>query len=335
MMPHRPDQLLCGDQTLGRRCHTVGAAPTSDDRDVGIKRIVVGVDGSPVATAAARWAASEAAMRGVDLTVVHVAQPAPEAWLQTGWPAIPVPTEVVEHQLGQGEKILAGTLEVIAKTIGPRRPRSITTKLRVGAVVPILSSFTPAESHMIVVGRRRRGGIHRTLLGSVSSAMLHAAQCPVTVVHDHIASARPSGAPIVVGVDCSAASTRATAIAFDEASRRAANVVAVHAIDGPHTSQAQELLTHTLSGFEQRHPDVGVRRVIVGAQPADALLDESRAAQLVVVGGSGRSGLTDKLRGSVSAAVVQACRIPVIVASRHIDSKRIHHRSLPAKTPPE
>jgi len=322
MIPQSADQSFCGDQALGSSCR-IGTVPTSDDRDVGIKCIVVGVDGSPAATAAARWAASEAAMRGVDLTVVHVVPPAPEIWWQTGWPAIPVPTGVVEHQLGQGEKILEATLGVIAKTIGPRRPRSITPKLRVGAVLPILSSFARAESHMIVVGQRRRGGIHRTLRGSVSSAVLRAAQCPVTVVPRHIASARPSGAPIVVGVDWSAASACATAIAFDEASRRAANVVAVHAIDGPHTSQAQELLTQILAAFEHRYPDVGVRRVIVGAHPADALLDESRAAQLVVVGGTGRSRLTDKLRGSVSAAVVQACRIPVIIASRHIDSGRI------------
>jgi nucleotide-binding universal stress UspA family protein len=156
----------------------------------------------------------------------------------------------------------------------------------------------------------------------------------VTVVPHHIASARPSAAPIVVGVDWSAASTCGTAVAFDEASRRAANVVAVHAIDGPHTLQAQERLTQTLAGFEQRYPDVGVRRVIVGAHPADALLDESRAAQLVVVGGSGRSRLTDKLRGSVSAAVVQACRIPVIIASGHIDLGRVHDGTPPAKTPP-
>ncbi|MDT7766530.1 MAG: hypothetical protein QOC63_5950 [Mycobacterium sp.] len=332
MMPHCPDQLFCGDQTFSCSCHTVGTAPPCDDRDVAIQRIVVGVDGSPAATAAARWAASEAAMRGVDLTVVHVVRPAPEVWLQTGWPAIPGPTGVFEHQIGQGEKILKGTLGVIAKTIGPRCPRSITTKLRVGAVVPILSSFARAQSDMIVVGRRRRGGIHRTLLGSVSRAVLRAAPCPVTVVRHHIASARPSRAPIVVGVDSSAASTRATAIAFDEASRRAANVVAVHAIDGSPTSHAL-LLTESLAGFEQRYPDVGVHRVTVGAHPADALLDESRAAQLVVVGGTGRSALTDRLRGSVSAAVVQGCRIPVIIAGRQIDSESVHHRKLGAKTP--
>jgi nucleotide-binding universal stress UspA family protein len=275
-------------------------------------------------------------MRGVDLTVVHVVRPAPEVWLQTGWPAIPVPSGVFEYQIGQGEKILKGTLGVIAKTVGPRCPRSITAKLRVGAVVPILSSFARAQSQMIVVGRRRRGGIHGTLFGSVSRAVLRAAQCPVTIVRHHIASARPSRAPIVIGVDSSAASTLATAIAFDEASRRAANVVAVHAIDGSRPSQARLLLTQTLAGFEQRYPEVSVRRVTVGAHPADALLNESRAAQLVVVGGTGRSALTDRLCGSVSAAVMQGCRIPVLIAGRQIDarlaqSQRSQHDSLPRR----
>ena len=105
----------------------------------------------------------------------------------------------------------------------------------------------------------------------------------------------------------------------------------MHAIDGPHPSQAQELLTQILAAFEHRYPDVSVRRVIVGAHPADALLDESRAAQLVVVGSTGRGRLTDKLRGSVSAAVVQACRIPVIVAGR----ARPHTPSAPAHLAPE
>ena len=34
--------------------------------------VVVGVDGSPFATTAVRWAAHEAAMRNVPLTLVHV-----------------------------------------------------------------------------------------------------------------------------------------------------------------------------------------------------------------------------------------------------------------------
>ena len=44
-----------------------------------MNHIVIGVDGSPAATAAARWAACEAAMRDVELTIVHVLRSAPDA----------------------------------------------------------------------------------------------------------------------------------------------------------------------------------------------------------------------------------------------------------------
>ena len=123
-----------------------------------MNHIVIGVDGSPAATAAARWAACEAAMRNVELTVVHVLQSAPEVWLQTGWPAIPPAAEVGEDQLAQGETILEDTLSVIAKTTGVRQPRSIASRVCIGAVVPTLSACSRKESQMTVVGRRGEGG---------------------------------------------------------------------------------------------------------------------------------------------------------------------------------
>jgi nucleotide-binding universal stress UspA family protein len=324
------DQPLSDDQMRGGGCHAVETVPTSEGRIAGIARMVVAVDGSPAATAAARWAAFEAAMRDVDLTIVHVQQSAPGAWLETGWPVIAIPTEVREHQLAQRDKVLETTLEVIAKTIGPHRPRRVTTKLCVGAVAPILAGFSRKESDMIAVGRRGKGGIHRTLLGSVSSSVLRAAQCPVVVVHHQLLPAPSPDSPVVVGIDGSAASERASAIAFDEASRRAVDLVAVHAIAGPETPHTQELLTRSLAGLQYRYPDVGVRRVVAGAHPADALLAESQHAQLVVVGSRGRRGLTGRLRGSVGAAVVQACRTPVIVVPGHDipDSSGSHHMLL-------
>jgi nucleotide-binding universal stress UspA family protein len=281
-----------------------------------MNHIVIGVDGSPAATAAARWAACEAAMRNVELTVVHVLQPAPEVWLQTGWPAIPLPAEVGEDQLAQGETILEDTLSVIAKTTGVRQPRSIASSVCIGAVVPTLSGFSHKESHMIVVGRRGRGGIHRALLGSVSSGGLHNAHGPVAVVHDHVSPVPPSAAPVVVGVDGPPASESATAIAFDEASRRGVDVVAVHGFDHPDTSMAEALLGQRLAGWQERYPDVALHRITTRDHPADALLDQSRRAQLMVVGRRGHGRLAGKLLGSVSAAVAQACDIPVIIAGR-------------------
>jgi hypothetical protein len=46
----------------------------------------------------------------------------------------------------------------------------------------------------------------------------------------------PAVAPVVVGIDGSPASESATAIAFDEASRRDAELVAVHAWSSPVSS---------------------------------------------------------------------------------------------------
>ncbi len=296
-----------------------------------MNHIVIGVDGSPAATVAARWAACEAATRDVELTIVHVLRSAPDALPLTGWPAIPLPAEVGEDQLAQGEKILDDTLEVIAKTIGVRQPRSIASRVCIGAVVPTLSGFSHKGSQMIVVGRRGRGGIHRALLGSVSSGVLHNAHGPVAVVHDHASADPPSAAPVVVGVDGPPASESAIAIAFDEASRRGVDVVAVHGFEHADTSMAGALLEQKLAGWQERYPDVAVHRVITRDHPADALLDQSRRAQLVVVGSRGRGGLAGKVLGSVSAAVVQACRIPVIVAGR----ARPHAPSAPAHVGPE
>jgi nucleotide-binding universal stress UspA family protein len=106
-------------------------------------RIVVGVDGSPAATAAARWAACEAAMRNVEMTIVHVLQSAAEVWLQSGWPAIPLPAEAGEDQLAQGQEILEDTLSVIAKTTGPRQPRSISTRVCIGAGAVVHHHVSP------------------------------------------------------------------------------------------------------------------------------------------------------------------------------------------------
>ena len=55
--------------------------------------------------------------------------------------------------------------------------------------------------------------------------MIHHPHCPVAVIPDKVPS---SMQPVLVGIDGSPASELATAIAFDEASWRGVDMVALH-----------------------------------------------------------------------------------------------------------
>jgi nucleotide-binding universal stress UspA family protein len=133
-------------------------------------------------------------------------------------------------------------------------------------------------------------------------------------------------APVLVGIDGSSASESATAIAFDEASRRNVGLIALHAwsdadvsewpgFDWPATeSMAEEVIAERLAGWQERYPDVPITRIVVCDKPARQLVQRAEDAQLVVVGSRGRGGFAGMLVGSVSETVAQMARVPVIVA---------------------
>jgi nucleotide-binding universal stress UspA family protein len=149
----------------------------------------------------------------------------------------------------------------------------------------------------------------------------------VAVVHDSgpVQHETCDDAPVLLGIDGSPASEAATTLAFYEASRRGVPLVALHAWSDvgvfpilgmdwmEYRDQGGEVLGERLAGWHESYPEVEVHRRLVCDVPARRLVDESRDAQLVVVGRRGRGGYAGLQLGSVSSAVVQSAHAPVIV----------------------
>ncbi|MEU6700704.1 universal stress protein [Pseudonocardia sp. NPDC046786] len=279
--------------------------------------VVVGVDGSESALDAVRWAAAEAASRNVPLRLVAVFTPLPAAPRHDMGLTAAYRDQVVTSQ--------RGTLEVAAEVAAGAAPGvEIGTELRTGYPGQVLTDES-RSAVLTVVGSRGLGGFTGLLVGSVAVTLAAHGESPVLVVRGD--RAPDSGLPVLLGVDGSPAGEAAVGIAFEEASRRAVRLRALHAwsdvVVDPAVAvlvdhQAWEteeraLLAERLAGWSGKYPDVEVDRVVVQDRPAHALVQGSADAGLVVVGSRGRGGLAGLVLGSVGQAVLRHAQCPVLV----------------------
>ena len=289
--------------------------------------VVVGVDGSGSAYRAVEWAAAEAARRGAELRLVRAF-----SWTTSERP-IRDGGRVAQYR-DQLLKIARGQVARAARIAADVRPQvETTTQVAIGAPIEVLGSEA-RRAQLLVLGDRGLGGLAGLLLGSVAVGLAAHAACPVVIVRGDRAGTGNEESPVVVGIDDSSISDAALAFAFDAAAARGVGLVVVHAwsptaIDDAlapvmewdaATAEEDALLAERLTGWEQKHPEVAVRRTVVRNWAVRSLVAASREAQLVVVGSRGRGNATGLLLGSVSHGVLHASHCPVAIVRPGTDS---------------
>ncbi|HEX2783769.1 MAG TPA: universal stress protein [Ilumatobacteraceae bacterium] len=169
---------LLGSVAAGvvHRAHVpVVVVPASSATEFGrtLKKIVLGVDGSPESLVALDWAYDEALVSGAELTVVH-------AWIYPYSLSRSSSREALSPMEFDAAKELQDSLD----SLGQRSAGGsvvIHSKLREeSAVAALLNEGHDAD--LIVVGSRGRGGFRSRLLGSVSRTLAEHATCPVAVI---------------------------------------------------------------------------------------------------------------------------------------------------------
>ncbi|MDR2985188.1 MAG: universal stress protein [Nocardiopsaceae bacterium] len=139
------------------------------------RRIVVGVDGSPAANAALRWAVRQAELTGDTVEAVIVGQ-YPIIGASYGWAGVAV-TEGVDLR-GLAEETLS---KAIAEATEPGSDVKVNSRVIEGYPASALVEES-ADADLLVVGSRGHGTFTEALLGSVSQHCSHHARCAVVIV---------------------------------------------------------------------------------------------------------------------------------------------------------
>ncbi|WP_328437233.1 universal stress protein [Streptomyces sp. NBC_00457] len=287
--------------------------------------VLTGIDGSERSLVAADWAAREAVLRGVPLRIVNASPPLPGE-------AVPVPAVETLHHLGERmlQQAIAG--------LGARYP-DLEVRGEQVADAPAIALLDAARSAgLLVVGARGSGGFDGLAVGSVALRVAAGAACPVVLVPEQPLGGFGDGTrvaggagQVVAGFDAHRPVGEVADFAFVAAEAHGARLRVVQAWAFPAEAVSPQMLFVTeedratwedqevmqlsdaLRTRREKFQEVAVRSDVVLLHPAEALLNASRGADLLVVGRRTGSQATEGRLGPVTDAVLHHIRCPVAV----------------------
>lgn len=289
--------------------------------------IVVGVDQSPGADSALRWAVDEARVQRLRLRLVSA--------YRRDWsygqlaPFAPVPPSDFDYDRAVAEQLVASAVD---RTTELADDVKIDGKAVDGNPVPVLVDES-THATLVVLGSRHLATLGATMLGSIGAGVAGHAACPVVVVRGPTVD-RGVHAAVVVGVDGAGGSRNVIEFGFRYASQHKVALRAVFCwrsdlltlITGrshpPELESAHRWLGEAMAGWREAYPDVETHNIVIEDHPVTGLVTESAGERLLVVGHRGRHARAGTLFGSVSQGVLHHadCRVAVVAVRGPVET---------------
>lgn len=293
-------------------------------KDATTHPVVVGIDDIEHSALAVAAAAREARVRRAPLWLGHAYH-----WLPPATAGMTPGGDTAEGAIRDAATEL---LAVALTHVHAAYPDlDVHTYAMSGAPGPCLADLAK-DAALLVVGGRGRGGFAGMLLGSAALSTVAHARCPALVVRSDLEPSAATGW-VLAGVDVTteAADTEALGFAFEEAALHGYGVRALNAWQEPGylypgalgrfprrwlnevNDERRATLEALVAPWREKYPGMSVETQVLTGTPSRMLVDSSRLADLVVLGGRrGRDG--DGIRlGGLAHAVLHHAHCPVVI----------------------
>ncbi len=288
-----------------------------------LRSIVVPVDFSTPAAAAAARAGQLAKQTGARLHVLHAARfPLPDLSHEFAVPPL------------AWETLRAAAAKEVGRVASKLRALGVEVDEEVSDREPMNAIHRAAEdcdADLVVMGTHGHGGVRRYILGSVAESVIRTSRCPVLAVKENEERAAREIRRLVVATDFSGGAARATDFAVEIARDLGARIDLIHVFSipahhfspygvAPSDSLVQELLDSARSALARSEESVRSRGVeveshLLTAAASHAIADfaAERDADAIVMGTRGNTGLRHIFLGSVAERTLRLSPCSVLV----------------------
>jgi nucleotide-binding universal stress UspA family protein len=266
--------------------------------------IIVGVDASAEAEAAAQWAVREAELRKDDVLLVHAYK-------------VPlVPASARAATVARGSEERQALLDRVAGSLVLPPTMHLDQLIEIDTPEYLLPRLSE-QAELTVLGQDHPALGRHMPLGHTASTVASMSRHPVVAVPRGWTTRPHDQRPIAVAIDGRHPSRSTLGYAFIEASLHQVPVLVVHSAplaelaDGEQNTKLN--VAEILASWKADYPDVAVDSLLLAGPPRDTVALASADAQLLVVGVPYRGREWTRWIRSVARAVLDRASCPVAV----------------------